>query len=358
MKSLLNGKRLLVLQRSGSDRVLDDRRRGRRASSRAGRLLSCLCAVALPGLVAAPPAWSDALNPPPWWSEGATFIQSLGGVCSDRAFAVSESGQMVMGVTRSCSVTSSGHYSVCEGSRAGSTARFSCIIRGSAFVSCSRPGAVDRGGWVSDDNALFATLAECVASRPGPKAELGVRVELQPSFGSRGTVLVRVPGAPSFERLTGQRAVPPGTVVDVRKGSVYMLASRRPVGRGRSVHAASFSEGRFSIHQRRGSDGLVELRLTGSLSNCSGGGSGGARTVRGRRLTGEIAAASGLFRIRGRSASATATLSSTRWSVHDRCDRSTLVSARRKSVRVRDHVRMRDLRISAPRSYVARPRRR
>jgi hypothetical protein len=82
---------------------------------------------------------------------------------------------------------------------------------------------------------------------------LGVSGNLTPVS---GTVLVKLPGSPTFIALTAIRQVPFGTIIDARRGRVT-LTTVGPHG----LQSMTFYEGEFKITQAR--SGLVLATLFG-----------------------------------------------------------------------------------------------
>jgi hypothetical protein len=168
----------------------------------------------------------------------------------------------------------------------------------------------------------------------------------------RGTVTVRLPGFTQFIPLPDAERIPVGTIIDATNGTVKITA----VGAGGKLQTASFYGGVFQIFQLKGKRPIVELRLYGgnfkvcpkikrsrraSLTKVS-------KTKSIRHLWGN---GKGLFRTKGRSASAT--IRGTTWLTDDRCD-GTLVRVTKGAVTVRDFPKRKSLALKAPRKYLAR----
>jgi hypothetical protein len=168
----------------------------------------------------------------------------------------------------------------------------------------------------------------------------------------RGTVTVRLPGSTQFIPLPDAERIPVGTIIDATNGTVKITA----VGAGGKLQTASFYGGVFQIFQLKGRKPIVELRLYGgnfkvcpkikrsrraSLTKVS-------KTKSIRHLWGN---GKGLFRTKGRSASAT--IRGTTWLTDDRCD-GTLVRVTKGAVTVRDFPKRKSLALKAPRKYLAR----
>ena len=143
-------------------------------------------------------------------------------------------------------------------------------------------------------------------------------------------------------------AVPVGTSLDARDGSVSLRASGRASG--------TFTGAAFSVLQRRARRAVTDLRLKGgNFGRCRGGrvrgGQATAAQLRRRTIRRLRARARGRFRTRGRYSAAT--VRGTVFTVEDRCD-GTLTRVRRGVVVVRDFRRRRSIRLRAGRSYLAR----
>jgi Bacterial Ig-like domain len=145
-------------------------------------------------------------------------------------------------------------------------------------------------------------------------------------------VRVKPPGSARFTRLTADRALPLGTVIDTRRGRVQILSVPR---REAKPQRASFDGGVFRVTQP---GRTTVLTLVGSCRPAHG-------------LTGE---GRGAFAVRGRYSSAT--VRNARWVVRDSCA-GTLTRALEGVVQVRDQVRRRTVLLRAGRHYLARPHR-
>jgi len=143
---------------------------------------------------------------------------------------------------------------------------------------------------------------------------LGTAVVVAPVAGK---VLVRRPGAATATLLQAGQAIPVGSMLDTRHGTIA-LTSALPGGR---TQTGRFSGGRFSVAQARTGSGVTELVLRGpELGSCRPAPAGKARTAARRRkpirrLWGEDKG--GRFRTRGRNS--VATVRGTRWLTEDTC---------------------------------------
>jgi hypothetical protein len=166
---------------------------------------------------------------------------------------------------------------------------------------------------------------------------------------ARGTVRVRVPGATAFTDLAQATAVPVGSVVDARAGTLAITAALP----GGAVQAASFRGGRFKVDQADG--GRTDLYLRGgSFARCRTANrtlavAAGKRPKPVRHLWGRDRG--GRFRTHGRDS--VATVRGTRWSMTDRCD-GTLTRVREGAVDVRVRRTGRIVRVHAGERHLAR----
>ena len=165
-----------------------------------------------------------------------------------------------------------------------------------------------------------------------------------------GTVTVKPPGATGYVALSDVAALPVGSILDTREGSVT-LRSALPDG---TVQAAVFHGGLFEVRQPQGAGGVTELVLRGALTGCHRSAGRAAATSQKkrkppRRLWGRDR--KGNFRTRG--GNSVATVRGTAWYVEDRCD-GTLTRVSQGSVSVYDRGRHRTVLVRAGHSYLAR----
>jgi hypothetical protein len=165
-----------------------------------------------------------------------------------------------------------------------------------------------------------------------------------------GRVQVRLPGVRGLLPVQPGSLLPMGARLDARDGRVRLAFATRTADFDAlgTTQAGTFDSGVFSIHQRRAAS-LAELRLEGATPDCRLSAFG--RSVGPRHLWSDV---HGRFRTRG--ALATVTARSARWLTEDRCD-GTLVRVTRGTVRVRDLLRGRVVRVPAGGRYVVRPAR-
>ena len=178
-----------------------------------------------------------------------------------------------------------------------------------------------------------------------------------------GRVLVRLPrnakvhgkwahaAQSRFVPLTSQTRVPVGAELDTTRGNVQLTSSK---GVGGGVQTSQFYSGRFSVSQRTREGGITEVKMTEPIKcqKNSRGGKVTAAAKRSRRLWGR---GKGRFRTRGRHSSAT--VRGTQWLTKDTCT-TTTTSVKEGTVIVKDFAKRKNVRVKAPKRYVARARRR
>jgi hypothetical protein len=169
-----------------------------------------------------------------------------------------------------------------------------------------------------------------------------------------GRIRIRDPRTGQFRELEESETIPLGSEVDATRGVVELTTATDASG---NTQTGTFTDGRFVMTQTRGANPVTDLNMKGgSFSKCRRGRQGrpsarpAARRI--RRLSGN---ARGRFRTRGRNSSAT--VRGTRWTMEERCN-GTFTRAREGSVTVRDFTKRRTITLRAPRSYLARPKRR
>lgn len=185
---------------------------------------------------------------------------------------------------------------------------------------------------------------------PVSEPVLGQSVDAGPRSGS---VSVKVPGTSQYVALGGNAAIPTGSIVDARRGSVRLVTA---VGNSGATQAASFGGAIFKVVQKPGAGGLTDLVLRGGNFAACRPTTGSAKTVSAagrhstvRRLWGRDH--HGRFRTHGRSA--IATVRGTVWAMTDRCD-GTLTTVKRGAVSVRDLRRHKTVLLHAHERYIAR----
>jgi hypothetical protein len=192
-----------------------------------------------------------------------------------------------------------------------------------------------------------------------------------------GVIFVRLPGAAAdtgqppltkgqgFVQLTQARALPTGTQIDSRQGTLQLVAASPRPG---NTQTGIFGGGVFKVSQDirgiqkgRTTLSMLEGAFSGgpSYASCTGKASDSGPTAHAGKLSAQVlqtihASAHGRFRTRGRYAAAT--VRGTAWATTDRCD-GTLTVVRRGTVRVSDLVRHVTVLVHAGHRYLARARR-
>jgi hypothetical protein len=163
---------------------------------------------------------------------------------------------------------------------------------------------------------------------PAPVAVFHRAVVARPGLAD---VRVRLPGSADYVQLTADRALPLGSFLDTRRGTVQLITVSRPGGK---PQRANLDGGVFRITQPHGT---TVLTLVGPCRPA-------------RRLAGD---GRGAFEVRGRYS--TTTVRGTRWLVSDSCS-ATLTRVLEGVVQVHDLARRRTVLVRAGRRYLARPK--
>jgi hypothetical protein len=154
-----------------------------------------------------------------------------------------------------------------------------------------------------------------------------------------------------FVRLTEAKQLPVGTQMDTKRGSLALTSSKGPTG---GVQTAEFYSGRFVVKQPKRERGMTEVTMSEPMK-CTSSRSRGkviASAVRKRQLWGR---GKGRFRTRGRRSAAT--VRGTTWLQKDTCATTTTI-VREGTVIVKDFAKRKNVRVKAPKRYVARARKR
>jgi hypothetical protein len=223
-----------------------------------------------------------------------------------------------------------------------------------------RVKASNKEGVVTGADRSFTTAPTPAAAAPGegggdppvaqaPAPTLGEAVVVAPAA---GTVLVKEAGASGFTALRSGDAIPVGSLVDTRAGTVALTTA---LGGG-ATQTGRFRGALFQVRQAADGHGLTDLRLRGGdFGACSSAGTARAAARRKppvRRLWGNDDG--GKFRTHGRSS--VATVRGTSWVTTDTCA-GTRTSVTEGAVSVRDLRRHRTVLVRAGGSYLARSRR-
>jgi hypothetical protein len=168
-----------------------------------------------------------------------------------------------------------------------------------------------------------------------------------------GTVMVRTGDGQPAQPLTAASAIPVGTHIDARFGTVELTSALEATG---TTQTATFSGAVFEVRQRRDAKGLTQILLTGGDDACapaSADESGVIGTIARRRkpirsLWGQDD--HGRFQTHGRGS--VATVRGTRWLTQDFCN-GTLTRVTRGSVVVRDLAKRKSVVVHAGHTYFA-----
>jgi CSLREA domain-containing protein len=234
---------------------------------------------------------------------------------------------------------SAGTYAVGADAVTGYTTAIggACAASGSVTL---QPGDVKTCTVSGNDNAAVRGQQQLPPPVPGKNVN---------ALPSSGTVKKKLPGSSVFVPLDEGEQIPLGTIVDVRKGRVTIVAA---AGDGQT---ADFYGGIFKLGQTKGASPITVLTLVEKLScpksKSKSKASAAAKKKRKRRLWGD---GKGRFRTKGRHSAATVV--GTKWLVEDRCT-STLTRVARGKVRVRDFVKKKTVLVKTGKKYVARARR-
>jgi CSLREA domain-containing protein len=209
-----------------------------------------------------------------------------------------------------------------------------CAAGGSVSL---QPGDAKTCTVSANDNAV-------VRQQQLPPPQPGKNVNALPKT---GTVKVKLPGSSGFVLLDEDEQIPLGTIVDVRRGRVTIVAA---AGDGQT---ADFYGGIFKLGQTKGAKPITVVKLVEKLSCAKKKqqASAAKKKKRKRRLWGD---GTGRFRTKGKHSAATVV--GTKWLVEDRCT-STLTRVARGRVKVRDFVKKKTVFVKAGKKYVARARR-
>jgi hypothetical protein len=187
------------------------------------------------------------------------------------------------------------------------------------------------------------------ATTPGatPQPVLGDSVVVAPA---KGTVRVKAAGSSGYVGLAAGDAIPVGSILDTRRGTVTLTTSL-PGGR---TQTAELRGAVFQIRQAPGAKGMTDIVLRGApLTGCARK----AQAARRKKHTVRRLWASddgGRFRTHGHNS--VATVRGTKWVTTETCagTRTTVTSG---AVSVRDLRRKRSVLVRAGHSYLARTKR-
>jgi streptogramin lyase len=194
--------------------------------------------------------------------------------------------------------------------------------------------------WVpepADDRIARISTSTSTAAIPPPAAGK--------TFGGStvsGTVRVKLPGSRTFVTLGQGQALPVGTLVDARKGTVQLTATS-----GGVAYAANFFEGQFKLAQQKKNGSPADLKLFGGSFRGCPRAPRASKQKSIRHLWGD---GGGKFRTVGRFSSAA--VRGTKWLTDDQCT-GTLTKVVAGSVVVRDFARKKNVVVTAGHRYFA-----
>ena len=139
---------------------------------------------------------------------------------------------------------------------------------------------------LGDEDTVSVVIAEALSPTNEPVDDVeacqtdiiqppvpGVRAGVAPVSGK---VLVKLPGSNTLVALEGQTEIPIGAQVDTRQGAVRLISGSTgsTQSAATATQSAVFSEGLFTIRQKRGARAVMNLILGGgNFGVCRGGGS-------------------------------------------------------------------------------------
>jgi hypothetical protein len=183
----------------------------------------------------------------------------------------------------------------------------------------------------------------------GPQPRLGHTAVAQVSS---GTIRFRAPGRSNLTVLRGDRAIPSGSIVDARRGTLVLESALDRRGR---TQRASFRGARFKMSLSRRDRGMVDIRLKERPPVChsrSAVVAGAARVHRRRRARLWAKDRHGKYRTHGRNS--VAIVRGTEWTTEETCS-GTVTRVRRGAVQVRDLHTGKRILVRAGHAYRARP---
>jgi CSLREA domain-containing protein len=197
---------------------------------------------------------------------------------------------------------------------------------------------------ITEDDVAATVTTSGIQSLPPPVIHKSVNL-----LPSQGKVLIKIPGSKDFEAIEEGQQVPLGTVVDVRKGRVTLIAAADAKG---NTANAVFYGGIFKLGQTKSKTPTTVLSLVEKLTGCKAKGKAtiAKKKVKKRRLWGD---GKGHFQTKGKHSAATVV--GTKWLVQDSCS-STLTKVARGIVSVRDFAKKKTVKVKAGHKYVARAR--
>ena len=204
-----------------------------------------------------------------------------------------------------------------------------------------------------DDDVRRGTTARgdaVAAPSPTPETPLPAYGRTVVAGVTRGTVRVRLPGAAQAVAVADVRAIPSGSVVDTRQGTLTLTSALD--GRG-GRQRATFTGARFKVVQDRRSGGVVDIHLLERPAGCSRPTARAAAVTQHRQKPRALWSSDnhGRYRTQGRNSVATAR--GTRWATTETCA-GTRTTVTQGSVVVRDRRTGRQVVVRAGHSHLVR----
>jgi streptogramin lyase len=228
-------------------------------------------------------------------------------------------------------------------------------------VVAESPGGVAYGPDASFTTAQVLPVSPVGSPDPGPPATDGGSSIPRPELGrtavasvASGTIRVRVPGTSSLTALRDDQAIPSGSIIDARNGTLVL---QNAVTRGGRTQHASFRGALFQFSLSRREQGMVDIRVKQAPSGCTG--RTGARIARAAKAAapgGTLWAKDkhGRYRTHGRNS--VATVRGTEWTTTETCS-GTVTRVIQGVVAVKNLRTGRTVVVRAGHSYRARPAR-
>jgi hypothetical protein len=182
------------------------------------------------------------------------------------------------------------------------------------------------------------------APAPAPEPVLGESIGVAPAA---GTVKVKAPGAGGFITLAAGDAIPVGSVLDTRNGTVALTTAV-----GTTTQTATFRGAMFQVRQAPTGHGMTDIVLRGgNFAGCSATGRKASAAARKPVRSLWSSDKGGRFRTHGRHS--VATVRGTSWVTTDTCA-GTRTTVKEGAVSVRDLRRGKTVLVRAGHTYLAR----
>jgi hypothetical protein len=181
---------------------------------------------------------------------------------------------------------------------------------------------------------------------PSPIA--GVSFNVEPAGGN---VELQCPGEDSYSKLRSFKQIPLGCLINTRRGTVSLTASKGSSGDLQSGH---FWGGVFVVSQEMGDNQDVVMELAGRrMCERKRSSRKRVRVLRRNRHGGRRLWGSGKGNFKTAGSHGAATVRGTTWLVIDRCDSSTLFKVGEGTVWVRDFVKGKSVTLGTGQTYLA-----